>query len=106
MVLSAVFVAAIESQTKFPVSSKFSRNPGSLPKTYAHVLSTSGKYKVPHEKLWGGCGSAVLAGASCWQPSNCIPAQKIVPVSKGLNHIRSALVLDSDNCVCCHHSSS
>jgi len=33
-------------------------------------------------------------------------AQKIVSVSTELNHNRSALVLDSDNGVCCHHSSS
>ena len=26
------------------------------------------------------CGSTVLMGASCWQSSNCIPAQKIVSV--------------------------
>jgi len=63
MVLSAVFVAAIESQTKFPVSSKFSRNPGSLPKTYAHVLSTSGKYKVGFlMKSFEG-----VVGVRCWR---------------------------------------
>jgi len=62
--------------------------------------------RVPREKLWGCCGSAVLMGASCWQSSNCILAQKIVSVSTELNHNRSALVLDSDNDECCHHSSS
>jgi len=45
-------------------------------------------------------------GASCWQSSNYILAQKIVFVSTELNHNGSALVLDSDNDVCCHHSSS
>jgi len=48
----------------------------------------------------------VLTGASSWQSSNCIPAQKIVSVSAELNHNGSALVLDSDNGVCCHHFSS
>jgi len=38
------FVAAVALQKKFIPSNKFSRNPGSLPKTYTHVLSTSGKY--------------------------------------------------------------
>jgi len=51
--------------------------------------------------LW----STVLTGASCWPSSNCIPAQKIVPVSTEVNHNCSALVLDSGNGVCCHHSS-
>jgi len=62
--------------------------------------------RVPREKLWGGCGSTVLMGASCWQSGNCILAQKIASVSTELNHNRSALVLDSDNDVCCHHSFS
>jgi len=58
-------------------------------------------------KSFRGCGKTVLAGASCCQSSNCIPAQKIVSVSMiELNHNDSALVLDSDNVVCCHHSSS
>jgi len=52
------------------------------------------------------CGSTVLAGASFWLSSNCIPAQKIVPLLTELNHNRSALVLDSNSDVCCHHSSS
>jgi len=54
----------------------------------------------------GCCGSTVLTGSSCWPSGNCISAQKTVSVSTELNHNRSALVLDSDNCVCCHHSSS
>jgi len=57
-------------------------------------------------KRSGECrGSTVVTGASCRPSSNCIPAQKIVPVSTELNHNRSASVLDSDNGVCCHHSS-
>ena len=49
VVLRAVFVEAVALQNKFPLSSKFSRNPGSMPNTYTHVLSTS---RVPREKLW------------------------------------------------------
>jgi len=55
MIPRAVFFAVVALQNKFPLSSKFSRNPGSMPKTYAHVLSTWGKYiydRVPREKLW------------------------------------------------------
>ena len=45
MIPSAVFfVAAVALYNKFPLSSKFSRSPGSMPKMYTHVLSTSGKY--------------------------------------------------------------
>ena len=80
MISSAVFVAVVALQNKFPLSSKFSRNPGSMPST--HVLSTSGKYMAGFlVKSFGGCcWSAVLMSASCWQSSNCIPAQKIVSV--------------------------
>ena len=52
------------------------------------------------------CGSMVLTGAYCWPSSNCIPVQKIVSLSTELTHNRSELALDSDNGVCCHHSSS
>jgi len=48
----------------------------------------------------------VLTGASCWPSSKCILVQKVVSLSTDLNHNRSALVLDSDSDVCCHHSSS
>jgi len=108
MISSAVLVAAVALQTKFLLSNKFSRNPGSIPKAYTHVQSTSEKYVVGFlMKSFGGCGRTVLAGASCWPSSNCVPAQKIVSVSMTeLNHDDSPLVLDSDNVVCCHHSSS
>jgi len=104
MTPTAVFVAAEALQKKFPLSSKLSRNPGSMPKT----SSTSGKYMAGFlVKSFGGCcGRTVLTGASCWRPNNCIPAQKIVSMSTVLNHNCSALVLDSDNGVCCHHSSA
>ena len=98
MTHSAVFVAAAALQNKFPLSNKFLRNPGSMQKIYAHGFLV---------KSFGGCcRSTVLMAASCWPSSNCILAQKIVFVSTGLNHNRAALVLDSDNGVCCHHSSS
>jgi len=54
--------------------------------------------RVSREKL--------LAGASYWPSTHSISAKKIVSVSTELNHNRSALVLDSDNGVCCHHSLS
>jgi len=44
MISSAFFVAAVALQNKFPLSSKISRNPGNMPRTYTHVLPTSGKY--------------------------------------------------------------
>jgi len=108
MIPNAVFVAAIAVQNKFPLSSEVSGNPGSMPKTYTHVLSTSAKYMAGFRvKSFGECcGSTVLTGASCWPSSNCIPVQKVVSLSTELTHNRSALVLDSDNGVCCHHSSS
>ena len=56
MIPSAVFVAVVAPQNKFPLSSKFSRNPGSMPKTHTHVLSTSGKYMAGFlVKSCGGC---------------------------------------------------
>ena len=78
--------------------SKFSRNPGCMPKPYRHVLSTSGRYMAGFlvKRFGGCCENTVLTGASCWASSNCIPAQKVVPLSTELNHNRSALVLDSD----------
>jgi len=54
--------------------------------------------------LWeyGVGGHLLLAVKYC----NCIPVQKIVSLSTELTHSRSVLALDSDNGVCCHHSSS
>jgi len=43
------------------------------------------------------CGTTVLTAACYWPSSNCIPSQKIVTLSTGLYHNRSALVLLSDN---------
>ena len=89
MIPSAVFVTTVALQNKFPLSSKFSRNPGSMPKTYTHVLSASGKYMAGFlVKSFGGCrGSTVLTvaslstGASCWPLSSRITALKIVSMS-------------------------
>ena len=77
-------------QNTFPLSSKSSRNPGSVSKTYAHVLLTSGKHMARFLVKSSGacCGNMVWTGASCWASSNCIPAQKILSVSAELNHNR------------------
>jgi len=87
---------------------QISRHPESMPKTSTHVLSTSGKHMAGFlmKSFWGRCGSTVLTGTSCWPSNNCSLVEKIVSLSTELNHNRSALVLDSDNGVCCHHSSS
>jgi len=108
MIPNAVFVAATAVQNKFPLSSKVSRNPGSMPKTYTHVLSTSGMYMAGFRvKSFGECcANAVLTGISFWPPTNCIPVQKVVSLSTELTQNRSALVLDSDSGLRCRHSSS
>jgi len=43
MIPREVFVAAVALKKKIILSSKFSRNPGMMPKIYTHVLSISGK---------------------------------------------------------------
>jgi len=42
MIPSSVFVVTAALQNKFPLFNKFSKNPCSMPKTWTHVLSTSG----------------------------------------------------------------
>jgi len=55
MMPNVVFVAAMALQKKFPLSSKFSRNPESMQKTYRHVLSTAEKYMAEFlVKSFGG----------------------------------------------------
>jgi len=51
----AVFVVAVALQNKFPLSSKFSINPGSMPKTLHTCFVDLGKVDgwVPRKKLWG-----------------------------------------------------
>ena len=102
------FCRARSTTEEIFILQQFSRNLGSMPKTYRHVSSTSGKCMAGFlVKSFGGCcGSTVLTGASCWPSNKCIPAQKIVPVSTELNYNRSLLGLDSDNGLCCHYSSS
>jgi len=45
-------------------------------------------------------------GTYCWPSNHRIPFQKIVSTSMELNRNQPALVLDSKNGVCFHHSSS
>ena len=52
------------------------------------------------------CWSAVLTAACYWPSNHCIPAEKFVSVSTELNHNISPWLLDSDQAVCCHQSSS
>ena len=108
MISSAAFVATVALQKKFLLSRKLSRNPGSMPKTYTHVSPTSGKYMAGFlvKSFGGSCGSTVLTSTYCWPSGHRILVQNIVSVSTELTHNRSALVLDSDNGVCCHHSPS
>jgi len=67
MTSSAVFVVAVALQNKMPLSGKFSRNPGSMSKTYAHVLSTWPKYMA----------GFLVKSFEGWPSSNCILLQKI-----------------------------
>ena len=74
---------------------------------FTHVLSTPGKYRPGSLwKVWWCCGCTMLTAVCYWPSNNCVPAQKIVSVLTELNHNRSALVLDSNNGVCCHNSST
>jgi len=108
MIPSTVLFAAVALQDKVPLSSKFSRNPWSMPKTYTHMFCRPRKSIWPGSswKALGCCGSTVLPGASCWPSSSYIPIQKIVSLSTELTHNRSTLVLDSYSGLRCHHSSS
>jgi len=89
MITCADFVAAVALQNKFPLFSKFSRNPGSMPKKYRHVLSTSEKYEKHIagflvKSSVGVVGVTVLIGASCWPSSNCILLRKLCPCRRSL----------------------
>jgi len=106
---SAVFVAAVALQQKcllFEKSWEHAKDVGQ----YTCFIDFGKVYgRVPREKLWGMLwqhGVGGLTGADCWLSNHRIPVQKIVSVSTELTHDRSALVLDSDSGVCCHHSSS
>ena len=108
MIPSAGFILAIALHTKISLSSKFLRNPGSMPKAFTHVLTTSREHTTEFlVKSFGKrCVSTVLTAACYWLSSLCIPAQMFVSVSGELNHDHSPLVLESDKDVCCHHFSS
>ena len=105
MIPSVVFVAAVALKKKFLLSSKFSRIPGMMPKII-HVFCRS------WESVWPGSSWKVLEGVTvvrCWR----VPLagrqvvfliRKLCPRLR-LNHNCSALLLDSDNGVCCHHCS-
>jgi len=103
---NAVFVAAVALQNKFPLARKFSRNPGSMPKTYTHVLSTSRKHTSGFlvKNFSGCCGSTVLTGASCWPPLHFC-SEDCVPVD-GVKSQPSSVDIGLRNGVCCHHPSS
>jgi len=62
MISSAVFVVAVALQSKFPLSSKFSRNLRNMSKTPIHVLSTWGKYMTGFlvKSFWG------VVEVQCW----------------------------------------
>ena len=64
MIPSAVFVAAVPLQNKFPLSSKFSRNTGSIPKTYTQHM-----FCRPRKSIWPGSSWKALegvVGVRCW----------------------------------------
>jgi len=98
---SVVFVLAVALQSKFLISSIFSKYLGNMTKMFkpTHVLSTSRKHITRSvEKIFRECcGRTVLTTACYWPSSHYIPAQRSVFVSVELNHNRSLLVLDSDN---------
>jgi len=57
MIPSAVFVAAVALQNKFPLSSKFSINPESMPKTYTQHM-----FCRPRESIRPGSSWKALEG--------------------------------------------
>jgi len=94
MIPSAVFVAAVALQKKCLLSSKLSRNPGSMSKTYTHVSSPSGKcMPVSREKLWGMLREhgvdrclllAVKSPYSCSEDCVSVDGVKLQPFSAGV----------------------
>jgi len=105
-ILSAVFVLAVALQTKFSLSSKFSRNLGSIPKMFTYVLSTSRSHTTGTlVKSFGECCEKITGGRDLTPSSHYIHAQMFLSVWAELNHNRSPWVLDSNKCVCYHHSS-
>ena len=58
------------------------------------------------ETFAGSSRWTVLMAAFYWQSSHCVHAYTCVSISVELPHNRSLWVLDSNQAVCCHHSSS
>jgi len=97
-------------RTKFSLSSKFSTNLGSMPKTSTHVLSTSKAYD--RVLSWKALGS-IVAGVRSWRPpvAGC---KVVVYLLRSLCRVRVVgvisqpfkWVLDSEKGVCCLHVSS
>ena len=104
---NVVFVAAVGQQNKIPLSIKFSRNLGNMPKTYTHVLSTSGKHTTGFlvKSLVECFGSMVLTAACYWPWSHFIPAQKFGSVSTELITTVHRGCWTPTSVCCCHHSS-
>ena len=103
----ANFVLAIKVQCKFSLTSKFSRNLGSMPKMATLVSSTSPRHTIGSlEKSFGECcGRTVLKAACYWQSCHYIPAQKFLCVLADLICNHSQWALDTEKGVCYHHSS-
>jgi len=64
MIPSAVFVTAVTLQNKFPLSSKFSRNPGSTPKTYTQHMFCRPRESIRPASSWKALEGVV--GVRCW----------------------------------------
>ena len=107
MIPSAVFHVAVAQQNKIPLSNKFSRNLGNMPKTYTHVLSTSGKYMTGFlVKSFGECCRSSLW---CWRPSVTGRQVTVFLLTIGVGGVKLqpfTVVLNSDKGVYCRHSSS
>jgi len=107
MIPSAVFVPAVALQTKFSLSSKFSRNLECAKDDHTCFVDfEKAHHRVSPVKLWGMLREYGIDNRLLLTSSNCIPVRKFVSVPREINHNRSPLVLDSDKGVCCHHSSS
>jgi len=64
MMPSAVFVAAVASQNKVPLSSKFSRNPGIIPTTYTQHMFCRPQESIRPGFSWKALEGVV--GVRCW----------------------------------------
>jgi len=107
MIPSAVFYVAVAQQNKIPLSNKFSRNLGNMPKTYTYALSTSGKYMAGFlVKSFGECCRSSLW---YWRPSVTGRQVTVFLLTIGVGGVKLqpfTVVLDSNKGVYCHHSSS